>query len=361
MAWPDYYDVFFNQVRGLKAGKPGHWNGICPAHEDQKPSLSIDISDTGALLFVCMAGCTHEQIRRAMNLENTLLAPPETKTPRKQIVATYDYRDLAGNLVCQTVRFEPKDFRQRRPNPEYKADLPEGQDNEKWVWDLKGVKRVLYRTPDIAAAIRDNPARRIVVVEGEKDADTLWSLGFIATTNPMGALKWDDSYSDQLRSANVVVVPDEDNDKHPDQRKGLHHADQVCKSLKGKAASVVIARVPCQDGVKADVTSWLMAMPDDAARKEAFKALVTGYAAISPADALSGKRPEKANGTPTAASAASKQPEAAKDPQAYNGHSMTVIGRVLYVATRLASGCPVEKADLLLASDTLRKLAEELA
>src|SRR5262245_43639267 len=34
---------------------------------------------------------------------------------RGKIVATYDYGDETGKLLFQVVRFDPKDFRQRRP------------------------------------------------------------------------------------------------------------------------------------------------------------------------------------------------------------------------------------------------------
>lgn len=53
--------------------------------------------------------------------------------PKPRMVATYDYRDAAGALAFQVARFEPKDFRQRRPD---------GKGG--WVWDMKGVTRVPY-------------------------------------------------------------------------------------------------------------------------------------------------------------------------------------------------------------------------
>ena len=36
--------------------------------------------------------------------------------PRKEIVARYDYCDESAELLFQVVRFDPKDFRQRKPN-----------------------------------------------------------------------------------------------------------------------------------------------------------------------------------------------------------------------------------------------------
>jgi hypothetical protein len=81
----------------------------------------------------------------------------------KHLVATYDYRDEAGNLLYQTVRYAPKDFRQRRP------DGAGG-----WTWNLDGVQRVLYRRPELRQA---DPTDWVFVCEGEKDADRLANAG----------------------------------------------------------------------------------------------------------------------------------------------------------------------------------------
>ena len=95
---------------------------------------------------------------------------------RRRILATYDYRDEAGELVFQVVRYEPKDFRQRRPD---------GQGG--WTWQVKGVRQVPYRLFELRANATDDP---VLVVEGEKDVDRLASLGFVATCNAGGANKW---------------------------------------------------------------------------------------------------------------------------------------------------------------------------
>src|SRR5262249_8439441 len=89
------------------------------------------------------------------------------------IVATYDYADETGKLLFQTVRYYHKNFAQRRPDG-----------NGGWIWNLEGVRRVLYRLPEVTAA------QTVCIAEGEKDAENLRTLGFVATTNPMGAGKW---------------------------------------------------------------------------------------------------------------------------------------------------------------------------
>ena len=94
-----------------------------------------------------------------------------------RVAATYDYTDEAGKLIYQVVRYEPKNFRQR---------APDGAGG--WQWTVKGVRSVPYRLPDIQEAIA--LGQLVFIVEGEKDADTLWRYNTPATTNIMGAGKW---------------------------------------------------------------------------------------------------------------------------------------------------------------------------
>lgn len=155
---------------------------------------------------------------------------------KRRIVATYDYHDERGNLLFQTVRYEPKGFAQRRPN---------GRGG--WTWNLKGVRRVLYQLPLLAAA---GPGSTVYLVEGEKDADLLTAQGLIATTNPMGAGKWESSYNESLRDRHVVILPDDD-------PPGRQHANAVASSLHGVAASVKIVHLPNPAQVKGfDVADW---------------------------------------------------------------------------------------------------------
>lgn len=143
-----------------------------------------------------------------------------------KIVATYDYQDEAGQLLFQVVRFEPKDFRQRRPDPA----KPDG-----WAWKLEGVRRVLFRLPEVAEAAAQG--WRVVLAEGEKDALALLQHGFTATCNSGGAGKWLDDYTTALRGASVVIVADKD-------KPGREHAAHVAAKLQGIAASVKVIECP---------------------------------------------------------------------------------------------------------------------
>jgi hypothetical protein len=176
-------------------------------------------------------------------------------------VAHYDYVDEAGNLVLQVVRFEPKDFRQRRPD---------GKGG--WVWSIAGVRLVPYRLPELMEQLALD--RMVFVVEGEKDADNLINLGVPATTNPMGAGKWRSSLNQYFVDADVVVISDNDPQMtnkagvpqfHPDGRPkhaGQDHAEMVCAELAGVAARVRhlnLGKLWRNCPPKGDITDWINA------------------------------------------------------------------------------------------------------
>src|SRR5688500_12259879 len=100
------------------------WSARCPAHEDRRASLSIAEGDDGRALVKCHAGCKADAICAAIGLRVLDLMPMADMLPapsrpmnngKPRIVARYDYRDEGGNVLFQAVRYEPKDFRQRRP------------------------------------------------------------------------------------------------------------------------------------------------------------------------------------------------------------------------------------------------------
>ena len=90
-------------------------------------------------------------------------------------VAIYDYTDESGELLFQVCRKPDKaGFPQRR------ADGKGG-----WIWKTGDVRKVLYRLPELIEAVANE--RRILIVEGEKDVESLRKLNVPATCNPGGA------------------------------------------------------------------------------------------------------------------------------------------------------------------------------
>jgi len=164
---------------------------------------------------------------------------PEPKTNgsggKWPIRVTYPYHDENNVLLFEVVRFDTED-----PDERFRQRRPDGKDG--WIPNIEGVRRVLYRLPQLIAAVK---AKQLVLVtEGENDANTAVRLDYVATTNPGGVGKWRDEYDEYFRGADVVVVSDNDPQLkdpktgepqfHPDGRPrlpGQDHAAQVAQRL----------------------------------------------------------------------------------------------------------------------------------
>lgn len=224
------------------------WVALCPSHEDANASLSVTEGRDGRVLLNCHAGCDPKDITAALGMSMTDLFPdkPRPSVPESQrkqrMVKSYDYTDADGNLLFQTCRYEPKTFRQRRPDG-----------NGGWIWSLGETPPVLYRLPEIIEAAA--AGRRIFVVEGEKDADALVELGFSATTSPMGAGKWREAFSQTLKDCTVVILPDNDDT-------GRAHAEQVAASLTNQDCLVKIVQLPGLPA-KGDFSDWMANQAND--------------------------------------------------------------------------------------------------
>jgi hypothetical protein len=224
-----------------RSTEPGRYYVTCPkcsakrstkAHQEAK-CLGITIDDSGA----CW-GCSH----------CGWTGPPRSNGQAGDIVATYDYRDEAGDLLFQKVRKAPKDFLLRRPDG-----------HGGWIWSVKDVRKVIYRLPEVIEAIASE--HTVLCVEGEKDVNNLWAIGIPATCNPDGASepdkkpKWYSEYSEQLRGADIVVIPDND-------PSGYAHAEITVKMSLGMVKRVRYLDLAkhwpeCPKG--GDVSDWLAA------------------------------------------------------------------------------------------------------
>lgn len=239
------------------------WAAHCPAHEDGTPSLSFRPGDNGAqVVATCHAGCNWASILEALSLSPddraTILgkSPRETRAQRRRNAprSEWVYRDEEGVPLFRVCR----------------ADGPDG----KHIWQEKpdgtrglgGVRRIVYRLPEVLRAIE--AGQTIYIVEGEKCADAVAALGLCATTNPMGAGKWREEYSESFRGARAVrVLSDNDgaDEQHPENgRKGQRHAEEVARSLSLVGVSDIrVVHFPEQtkpDGsAGGDVADWLAA------------------------------------------------------------------------------------------------------
>jgi hypothetical protein len=223
-------EKLLSRLNAKRSGKD--WTARCPAHDDSKASLSISEAENGSVLMHCFAGCTAQSIVDALGLTMKDLFPAKpARRSKPQIVCTYDYVDRRGKLLYQTVRFQLKDFKQRRPNP-----FTPGV----WIWNLKGVPRVLYRLPEVKAAVEGGQC--IYIAEGEKDVDELVKQGFAATCNPLGAKRdgstWARAYTKTLRgAAKVIIIADKD-------EIGRRHAGVIATELHRVVKSIKVIELP---------------------------------------------------------------------------------------------------------------------
>lgn len=210
-----------SRVKDAKPCRDG-WRARCPAHDGKSDtSLSIAQGGDGCVLLNCFSGCTPAAIAAALGIEMRELfvrdggppAPPPPSKPARLFdsaraaveayrvalgpeVRRWTYTDSAGAPVGLVLRWDRPDGKAIRP-----------------VWRIGGgwqqsypAQRPLYALDRLAAA----PEVRVFVVEGEKCADALHTLGLLATTSPAGAKAAERADWSPLAGREVVVLPDAD-------------------------------------------------------------------------------------------------------------------------------------------------------
>ena len=259
----------------------------CPLHTDHSPSLSVGWRENtragrgGAVLLHCfscqapaadIAGALG--LRLADLFDNPALAtgqgwtraaqpkaarrvpglgplPARVTAPREHAehqwrrVRVYTYLTPSGEPMQQVIREEcactgqpHKQFRQRY------------RDAHQWVYRKPhGFTPMLYRPNAIQSAAKTGAW--IWVTEGEKDADTLTSLGRLATTNAQGAANFPAALVDAFTGLNVAIVADRD-------LAGYQRAINLHERLHASAAQVVLL-IPAIEVDKADVTDHVNA------------------------------------------------------------------------------------------------------
>ena len=240
------------------------WRSRCPAHDDQRPSLSIGAGEDGRALVKCHAGCSVDavcasvglRVRDLMPTADKLLinsvnvngnrlgpektAKPLTPTPAGKTFATardavaelerrhgprsvlWTYHDAHGAPVGVVVRWNLLDGR--------KDIRPASRDGNDWRIGGMPEPRPLYRLPDLA------DANRVYVCEGEKAADALRSIGMVATTSAHGCSSPGKADWRPLAGKEIIILPDNDS-------AGRKYADAVAGILAKLTPAPVIKLV----------------------------------------------------------------------------------------------------------------------
>ena len=240
------------EIIQARTGHTAGWKGNklstrCPAHDDKNPSLAITEGKEGRVLLTCHANCTIESVCESVGLKLSDLMPARPSTqeearahsPGKE-TAVYPYVNKQGEVLFEVVRYTPKGFRQRRPDTAHPG---------RYIWSLGDVRRVPFRLTEVIRA--GSASGLVVIMEGEKDVINLAEWGFCATCNAGGAGKWTEENTGCLGSAEVVIIPDNDD-------AGRAHAEKVFHSVTEHGNPAWILHLPTVKGEKPikDFTDW---------------------------------------------------------------------------------------------------------
>ena len=263
----------------FSAKKNGHgYVAHCPAHKDENASLSIDKGRQGNILIKCHAGCTFNEVVAAVGIKAKELFPDEhAKNVKSKIKEIYNYHDAIridkkwadGELLYQVLRYEPKDFRQRKPD---------GKGG--YEWKLGKTNRVLYRLAKVRNAVE--AGRVVFIVEGEKDVHAIESLQCTGTTNSGGAGRWKKEYTKEFKNALVVIIADND-----ESGVGEEHAQSVAAQLKKTAKLVKLIAFS-----KKDTAEWV----ESGGTREKLKSIIDTAPEWTPETTLARKVSSQNNG-----------------------------------------------------------------
>lgn len=194
---------------------------------------------------------------------------------REHVYQTADGQTFGRKII---VKYENADSKQRAPR--WERFNPE---TGRWSKGLGGSKAPLYHLPELIHAAQDAP---LWIVEGEKDADTMTQLGFIATSAPNGAgARWRDMDTPPFKGRTVYIMGDNDDAGHK-------YARTVAHALHAVAAAVyVIDPVTIWPELpnKGDISDICAAIGD----KAAGAALEEAVKAAEPWEPEPGAEPER--------------------------------------------------------------------
>lgn len=282
----------------VKRTKAAQYLARCPAHDDSTASLSIGFKE-GTVVLHCHAGCTTDDVCAALGFSTADLFPkgskrkaaPNRRAPRPgkvpavadedrqaaweaakslgprsftgyKLATIYVYRNANGKTWGWRARFENK-----TGDKQIKPLHFNGKE-----WEMKEAPaprkgKPLYRLPEILAG--DGP---IFIVEGEKCADALASIGIAATTSGSATSANKADWTPMTGRA-CTIWPDNDD-------AGEQFAADVAEILDGLGCSVAMVDVAAigltDEG--ADAADWL------AENRSATAADVLGLPTIAPKD-----------------------------------------------------------------------------
>ena len=227
---PEIFETYFRKsLPRSEEWSPGS-HAHCPFHDDDKPSLSINV-ETGQ--FQCFAHCIEGS--KLVTFEMRLLGTDDVQEAwssvakkigfkpslrnRGKVTHRHFYRDGKGDPCYMVYRYEDG-------SASYFRYAGTGYSGPLYKRGLKGMKRILYNLPEVVAA------DVVLFVEGEKKADILTKLRLldsngkpVAITTTGSATSWRIEHVECLKGKRLVLLPDTD-------EPGLRHSADVQAGLR---------------------------------------------------------------------------------------------------------------------------------
>lgn len=174
------------------------WRADCPACGDKKQHLYINFAPDGKILLDCKKGCAFADVAAALDIPQKELFGESPQSVKWELLREHIYTDINGGVLGKKQIC-------RKPGGN-KTAVWYRLENGRYIKGLNGIKLPLYHLHKFTRT-----SGTLVIVEGEKDVETVERLGISATTSPNGAgAKWKKEYNGFLTGRNVVIITDND-------------------------------------------------------------------------------------------------------------------------------------------------------
>lgn len=201
-------NTFLQSFNKVKQTGPNQYICCCPAHYDDKASLSIAYNPSeDKIALHCHAGCNTADILAEVGKTWKDVQPTEVEEPKPlqqwqiNLKAEYRYTDIDGNYLYSKLRYEGEGIEGKKIRY---GRIVDG----KFTHGKGDVAGELYNIRAIPDAIKKG--KTVFYVEGEKDVETMKSLGLIAVTAG-GTGDWKSSFAKYFIGVHdLVIISDND-------------------------------------------------------------------------------------------------------------------------------------------------------
>ncbi len=266
-----------DHLKGVRRCGEG-WTALCPAHDDRKPSLTINEAEDGRVLLHCHTGCSQKAVVEALKAiggwpsgTGIDVSHPTIDRTNQRVIPPSVIEEMHRNLndlqrnylrrkrslsdaVIDRYRIGVKGGRVAIPilgkegiYRDVRLWLPPERRNQ--------APKILHWAPGCGALrlfpIDQLSHAKLVLTEGELDALAAISVGIAAITTTGGVTSWTDSVSKQLAGKSLTTLTDND-------EAGREGAKKRAESLVQYGCTVLLARWPDDRPVGWDITDELV-------------------------------------------------------------------------------------------------------